>query len=193
MSQKYKDERFLLQEIKRGQTEAFEHLFKSYYPRLRGYASRFVSDDEVVRDLLQDCFLRFWEKRKFLESVSLSSLLFVMVRNACLNYLKHLSLVEEQSLDYLQELSGSEGLYLLDFDVNPEHQLLYDELQSQVRQVLASLPERTRQVFMMSRMKGLKNREIAERLNISTTAVEKHISKALKAFSVFKLLSFLFF
>ena len=193
MSQKYRDEHILLQEIKNGQTEAFEYLFRTYYPRLRGYASRFVNDDEVVRDLLQDCFLRFWEKREMLEPVSLLSLLFVMVRNACLNYLKRLQLVEQESLDYLREQSGCEGLYLLDFGVNPEHRMLYDELQSQVRQVLDSLPNRSREIFVMSRFDGLKNREIAEQLHISTTAVEKHISKALKAFSTFRLLSFLIF
>ena len=173
MSQRYRNEHLLLQDIKDGQTEAFEYLFKNYYPRLRGYASRFVDDEEVVRDLLQDCFLRFWEKRDLLESVSLTSLLFVMVRNACLNYLKHRQLVEQESLDYLQEQMGCEGLYLLDFGVNPEHRMLYDELQSQVRQVLDSLPNRSREIFVMSRFDGLKNREIAEQLHISTTAVEK--------------------
>ena len=191
MTQEYKDEHTLLQEIKRGNTEAFEYLFRSYYPRLRGYAARFINDEETVRDLLQDSFLRFWEKRKSLESVSLTALLFIMVRNACLNYLKHLQLTGQQSLDYLQELSGSEGLYILDFGANPEHELLYDELRSQIRQALNSLPARSQEIFLMSRHEGMKNREIAERLQISEKAVEKHISRALKALSAFRLLSFL--
>ena len=191
MTQEYKDEHTLLQEIKRGNTEAFEYLFRSYYPRLRGYAARFINDEETVRDLLQDSFLRFWEKRKSLESVSLTALLFIMVRNACLNYLKHLQLTGQQSLDYLQELSGSEGLYILDFGANPEHELLYDELRSQIRQALNSLPARSQEIFLMSRHEGMKNREIAERLQISEKAVEKHISRVLKALSAFRLLSFL--
>ena len=57
------------------------------------------------------------------------------------------------------------------------------ELQEQINLVIGQLPERSREIFLMSRFKGLKNREIADKLQISTTAVEKHIAKALKSFS----------
>ena len=59
----FTDEKTLLREIKNGNGEAFEFLFNSYYPRLRGYAARFVTDEEAVRDIIQESFLRFWEKR----------------------------------------------------------------------------------------------------------------------------------
>lgn len=179
----FADEKKLLQAIKDGDSEAFEFLFKSYYPRLRGYASRFLHDDEAVRDIIQESFLKFWEKRQLIEAISLSSLLFAMVRNACMNYLKHLQLMEQQSLDYLQEIPGREELYCWDFGLNPEYALLYKELQQEVDAVIKNLPERCREVFVMSRFKRMKNREIAEALQISTTAVEKHITKALKQFS----------
>lgn len=177
------DEKILLQEIKNGNHEAFEFLFKAYYPRLRGYASRFVHDQEVVRDIIQESFLKFWEKRELIEAVSLSSLLFAMTRNACLNYLKHLQLIEKQSLDYLETTEGQEELYYWDFNLSPENALLYKELQQQVLLVMEDLPARCREVFEMSRFKRMKNREIAEALDISTTAVEKHIAKALARFS----------
>ena len=61
--------------------------------------------------------------------------------------------------------------------------MLFEELQQQVNAVIETLPERCREVFLLSRFEGLKNREIAEKLNISTTAVEKHISKAIAFFS----------
>ena len=61
----FSDEKFLLDEIKKGNNQAFEYLFKTYYPRLRGYAIRFVEDEETARDIIQECFLRFWEKRAF--------------------------------------------------------------------------------------------------------------------------------
>ena len=56
----FTDEKILLKEIKDGNDQAFEFLFKSYYPRLRGYASRFVEDQEAVRDIIQESFLKFW-------------------------------------------------------------------------------------------------------------------------------------
>lgn len=57
----FTDEKTLLREIKNGNGEAFEFLFNSYYPRLRGYAARFVTDEEAVRDIIQESFLRFWK------------------------------------------------------------------------------------------------------------------------------------
>lgn len=180
----FTNEKVLLQEIKDGNDEAFEFLFNSYYPRLRGYAARFVKDDEMVRDIIQESFLKFWEKRDLIEAVSLSSLLFAMVRNACLNYLKHQQLVEQHSLEYLDATVGREELYYWDFNLNPEYSLLYKELQEQINLVMNDLPPRCREVFEMSRFKKMKNREIADALQISTTAVEKHIAKALARFSI---------
>lgn len=55
----FMDDKQLLGELKRGNNVAFEFLFKSYYPRLRGYAIRFIEDEETVRDIIQECFLRF--------------------------------------------------------------------------------------------------------------------------------------
>lgn len=66
----FSDDSYLLEEIKRGNEEAFVYLFKNYFPRLRGYAVRFIEDEEIVRDIIQECFLKFWEKRDLLSSVS---------------------------------------------------------------------------------------------------------------------------
>ena len=193
----YTDEKVLLSEIKQNNKEAFEFLFKRYYPRLQGYAIRFVEDEEVARDIIQECFLKFWEKRELLSAVSVTSLLFAMVRNSCLNYLKHLSVIEKHQIEYLANQEGEERLYYADFALDAEYGLLYDELQEQIKIVINGLPERCREVFVMSRFKNLKNREIADKLKfknlknreiadklkISTTAVEKQIAKALGSFS----------
>ena len=133
--------------------------------------------------MIQESFLEFWEKRDLIEAVSISSLLFAIVRNACLNHLKHLQLVEQHSLDQLTSAGGQEELYYADFNLNPEYSLLYKELQEQINIVINDLPVRCREVFLMSRFKKMKNREIADALHISTTAVEKHIAKALARFS----------
>lgn len=179
----FSDDKRLLKEIRAGNQQAFEYLFKSYYPRLYGYAIRFLNDDESVRDIIQECFLHFWEKREFLSTFSLSSLLFAMVRNGCLNYLKHQAVVEKYQLEYLAHLRGEERLYYADFFMDSEYKLLYDELQEQINRVIEELPSRSREVFLLSRYEGLKNREIAEKLHISVSAVEAHISKALQRFS----------
>ena len=73
----FSDEKFLLDEIRKGNNQAFEYLFKAYYPRLCGYAIRFVEDEETARDIIQECFLRFWEKRELLSAVSVLSLIHI--------------------------------------------------------------------------------------------------------------------
>lgn len=179
----YSDDTSLLSAIKGGDEKAFEHLFRAYFPRLKGYARRFVENDEAANDIVQECFLKFWEKRTLLTSVSLTSLLFAMVRNSCLNYLKHLCIVENFRLEYMAVQNGEEHLYQADFHCPADSLLLYEELEREIHAVIDSLPERCKEVFLMSRFENLKNREIADKLHISTTAVEKHISKALHAFS----------
>ncbi|MCP9612516.1 RNA polymerase sigma-70 factor [Coprobacter tertius] len=173
----------LLKEIRLGNEMAFSYLFRYYYPRLRGYASRFIDDEETVRDIIQECFLKLWEKREILSAISVTSLLFAMVRNGCINYLKHVSVVEKHRIEYLARIDGEERLYYADFVFDPDNNLLYNELQDQIKLVIGQLPGRCREVFLLSRFSGLKNKEIAEKLQISLTAVEKHITKALCIFS----------
>lgn len=178
----FQDSAKLLDEIKKGNPDAFEFLFKGYFPRLLGYALRFIPNEEEARDLVQDCFVTFWEKRENLTSVSLTSLLFTMVRNSCLNLLKHQQIVKKHQLTYLENIGGEEHLYHSDFLMHTESKILLDELQGQINNVIESLPDRCKEVFLLSRFQGLKNREIAEHLKISTTAVEKHISRAITTF-----------
>lgn len=178
----FSNESFLLEELKRGNEDALEFLFKAYYPRLHGYAFRFITDKELVKDIIQECFIKLWEKHNSIQILSVQSLLFAMVRNSCLNYLKHESIVNQYQIEYLANIQGQEKLYHADFLCDADSPLLYEELQKEINYVIDQLPERQKEVFLMSRFEGLKNREIAEKLQISTTAVEKHISKALQNF-----------
>lgn len=162
--------------------DRIDALFKQYYPRLCAYAARFVGTDSA-HDLVMDCFVKLWERRDKLENRAPASLLFVMVRNSCLNYLRQKKLITLDELDYLADIDGSEKLYQLDFGYTGEDKLLYGELQEQIDLVMGGLPPTCRKVFERSRYEGMKNREIAEEMHTSVTNIEKHISKALAAFA----------
>jgi RNA polymerase sigma factor (sigma-70 family) len=136
----FADEKYLLEEVKRGSHKAFEYLFRVYRPRLYNYAIRFVEDSDMAHDIVQECYIHLWEKRMLLEQVSLSSLLFTMVRNGCLNFLKHQSVVENYKIEYLAKIDGEEHLYQADFTMSSEYHLLYNELQEQIQHVIDNLP-----------------------------------------------------
>lgn len=157
-------------------------LFRQYYPRLCSYASRFVGKD-LAHDIVMESFIKVWEKRHSIKDQSPASLLFVIVRNSCLNHIRTKRLTIVETIDYLRDIEGSETLYNLDFGFCGENKILYDELEDQIQIVMSELPPVCRSVFQKSRFEGKKNREIAEELNTSIKNVEKHITKALSAFS----------
>lgn len=171
----------LFDDLKLGKAGAFEFVFKTYQPRLRAYASRFITSPDDLNDILQDCFVRLWENRERLTRISISSLLYTMVRNACLNFLRHQMVANQYSFDELPQQQGAEQLYSLIFNHNAEEELVYEELRRQINEVLDSLPEQSKTIFKMSREEDLLNREIAERLGISVKTVEYHITKVLCA------------
>ena len=161
--------------------QSFENLYLKYRPRLVNYAMHFVNNQDDAQDIVQDSFLALW-KYGYADNAESSRILFTIIRNKCLNYLKHAA-VKSNYRDLIQKtVKGNELLYNLDFSYDADAGLLYNELETYIQKVLASLSERCREVFISSRFLGMKNKEIAQKLNISVKAVEKHIGKALKAF-----------
>ena len=170
----------LFEGIRFGNEADFECFFRRYYPRLVNYAARFVAGHETARDLVQDSFARLWERRCELRELDLASLLFTMVRNACLNYLKHNGVVARHELEYTARMRGEERIYSYDFLSDAEQPCLYEELQREVQKAVDALPDRCREVFRKSREEGLSNAAIANQMRISVKTVEAQITKALR-------------
>ena len=134
------------------------------------------------------CRIVSWDDYAELEEDEAPMLLFTMMRHRCLNFLKHKRIVREYADRQISRIRpdrrGEERLYNLCFSYNEaEYPYLYQELEREIQRITDSLPQRCREVFILSRFQGMKNREIAERLHISLQAVEKHIQKALRIFS----------
>ena len=82
----------------------------------------------------------------------------------------------------IQISSKYEELYRIDFIGNEPYVLIEEELKNKIEKTIHSLPDRCREVFILSRVDGLKNREIAEKLKINIKNVERHLSRALQSF-----------
>ena len=164
-----------------GDEAALRNLYHLCAPRLQAFAARMLADEESARDVIQDTFVKVWEKRCEIHLQNIEGYLFRVVRNRCLTYLKQKQLVENRKLR-LGETRQMEELYRIDFLRDEPCALLEEELAQQIQAVYNELPERCREVFMLSRVEGLKNREIAEKLQINIKNVERHIARALQAF-----------
>ena len=164
--------------LKEGNPSAFEELFKQTFPRMLGYCKLFIHDQARANDLVQECFVKLWEKRNTIKTTqSIESLLFVMLRNKCLNYLR------DQKLHYLEKDIASikenelQHLYQLDF-TGREEKSVEERLIEAIRESVDNLPEKRKLVFIKAKIEGKKNKDVAEELGISLKAVEKHLHQA---------------
>jgi RNA polymerase sigma-70 factor (ECF subfamily) len=171
-------------------SEQFERLFFEYQPRLVRFAVKFV-DEDAAEDIVQNCFLRLWNRRENTLHTNVQGLLFTMVRNECLNELKHRVVASTDSLDVLMEERGSEQLYWQDFAPDAEAVLVGKELQQLVDEALMQASDKLREIFILSRKEELKPKEIAEQMGISRQAVEKHIHTALDILKKYLLKNFI--
>lgn len=170
-------EKELIDRIINGDPKAFERLFHLYYPGLVVYSAQFTADRAEAEEIVQDFFVRLWNNRsKILPTESLKNYLFTSIKNSCINFLKHKK-VEQKHIHKLLELS--------------EHHLAYDpdlylhsELQERIMNTFELLPGRCREIFIRSRLQGMKNEEIASELHLSKRTVETQISNALKIFRI---------
>lgn len=156
--------------------ESVELLFRQYYKILRAYAFRFVNDREAAEDIVQDTFVALWNKREEVEfEGAVKAYLFKTAYNKSLNYLTSKKYTEEESVEQF-----SNQLDTLHFqESNQENTLFMKELQSEIEAFIETLPAQVKKVFVLSRNYGLKNREIADQLDLSLKTVEKHISRSL--------------
>lgn len=153
--------------------EAFEEMFKKYYSSLCGYVNSILRDADQSEEIVQDFFYNYWKNRKQIGiKISLKSYLYQSVRNSALQYLRHKK-IEYKHADYV----------LKSTDVGFDADLIENqELEQVVSEVFADLPERSKQIFCLSRYEGLKYKDIATSLSISVKTVEAEMSKTLAVF-----------
>jgi RNA polymerase sigma-70 factor, ECF subfamily len=156
-----------------GDITAFEMIFRTYYQPLCNYAYTFLQDKENAEEIVQSTFLSVWEKKETLSiRTAVKPYLYAMVRNACLNAIKHEKIKQKHATEELAIGVSSHD--------SVSHTIAGSELELKIAQAMAKLPEQCRLVFKLSRFEELKYSEIAEQLNISIKTVENHMGKALK-------------
>lgn len=176
MDKAYQDAAQLIAALARGEEAAFAHVFREYYAALLNYASRLLRDAEEANDMVQDTFCRLYERRASLHAgIDLKPYLYKSVYNGCMNAIKHRRVAQEYVNKELEEFYFSRVVE------TPEAELALrdEELRRAVDHAVQTLPERCREVFVLSKVDGLSNKEIADKLQISVKTVENQMTTAL--------------
>jgi RNA polymerase sigma-70 factor, ECF subfamily len=155
----------------------FEKFFKSKYRSMCYLANKYVKNIAIAEEIAQDVFVKIWEKRDhIIIKGSISAYLATSVKNNCLNYLKHDSIVKIYERTELTRISAD--------PTDTEEEMKDMELESAIINAIAELPPQRKKVFMLSRVDGLKYHEIAEKLGLSVKTIEAQMGKALKQLRV---------
>jgi RNA polymerase sigma-70 factor (ECF subfamily) len=152
----------------------FDAVYVTYYPRMIRFAKEYVLMEEDAENIVQDIFVLLWEKRDVLNiNVSLLPYLFTLVKNKCLDFLRHKMVGEE----FAKEEYDARRMALEQFNYVFSSD---EDMEEILAAAIRSLPERCREIFIKSRMEGKKYREIANELDISLNTVETQMSVALR-------------
>ena len=171
------NEELLLHYLAQKDNRAFRHLYGVYFVALKSIAIRYVKDDQIACDLVQDVFLKVWQKRTFLFlKEGIKTYLYRSVQHACLDYLKH----QEVKGDYINAVTTKLKIEEIYYNDDPQSLFAEDERLELIYKEIDKLPDKCREIFTMSYLEERKTSEIAVLLNISTRTVEVQLYKALK-------------
>lgn len=162
-----------------GDVLAFEVLFKLYRSKLLYIASQYVTNKQDAEEIIQNIFIKVWSKKNIQSNIN--GYLYSMTKNACLDFLR--SKKQQLHLDNnLSQLEASINYEALSDD--SASLIIEKELNEAILNSIEFLPQKCKDVFVKSRIEGLKHKEISAEMNISTKTVENHITKALKYLKV---------
>lgn len=166
------DDDLLLSQLKKGDKEAFDKLFYRYAGKIFNFAKSFCNDDADAEEVVQETFLRIWLKRDTITNFkSFDAYIFTISKNFVFNNLRK----SFHRKKYQQHL-GKSSLPGENTTLNDFH---FEETNLAITAIIDQFPPKRREVFLLSRKQGLTNKEIAEKPEISTKAVEYHISHSL--------------
>ena len=164
----------LADRLKASDQEAYATIFRCMQEPLLRYLFRITRDEALALDVLQDVFLKLWEKRASLEvKVSLKALLYTMARNRALNVNR-----SQARMRYDSDLVGENTTEVADSMIEQEIQA--SQLDAFFKTWIKELPPRRAEAFVLSRFHAMSNKEIGEVMGLSKRTVDTHIVHALR-------------
>lgn len=162
-----------MHKFKNGDETTLKDVFELYGGSLFFYAKNIVDDREEAEDIVAESFIKLWRQRAtFVEQRNIKAYLYVITKNACLNFLKHKK----------RKASSHKELLYLETEGHDEvmNRILQGELIKIIADEIEKLPDLARKVFKLTFVEGLKPDEIALQLSMPTQNVRNNKSRALE-------------
>lgn len=157
----------------------FEEVYISYFARMKRFAQSYVLREEDAENIVQDIFIDLWDKKlDFANITNISGFLFLSLKNKCIDHIRKKTtekkVADEIQNDFLISLKLKfDSLELLD-----DKFLASSDIDAVIHEAINNLPEKCRQIFVMNKFEGIKQKVIADELNISIHTVESQMSIA---------------
>ncbi|RAV30459.1 RNA polymerase sigma factor [Sinomicrobium soli] len=161
--------RIQVEQIKSSDRRAFQRLFEQLWPPMYTYAFSLLEDEALAKDMVQEVWIDFWERRQNIENTNIKAYLYKAVRFRTLRELRD-SKIKASLLEAVETINAG--------DAPEEETPTPEEISILLENELSVLPKKCREVFKLSKLRGLKNKEIAKELGISENTVENHMTKA---------------
>jgi len=159
---------------------SFNEIYTAYYRKSFVYVKSYIHDDMAAEDIVSESLIKLWEQMKKDEVDPVHPYLFTILKNKSLDYLKHQTIMrtvhDAVDLAIKRELEiRSETL-----EADDPNDIFSEEVQKIFETTLQELPEKTREIFIMSRFGNKPHKEIAAMYQISVKGVDYHISQSVK-------------
>ena len=159
----------------------FWRKYVSWFSRMKYFALEYVVSEEDAENIVQDVFTELWERKEILAyDVNLVALLFTSIKNRCIDLLRHRIVVKEAVNLIQEEYQATLRMKLASLELFDQSLLSEQDIERIITEVVDSLPEKCREIFIKSKIEGKKQKDIAAELNISLKTVENQMDIAYK-------------
>lgn len=159
----------------------FEKMYAAHYSKLKRFAREYVIREADAENIVHDVFLELWEQKSSLEShTNLSAFLFRSTKNRCIDFLRH-KIIATKTVDKIQkEYRHTLQLKFQSLEAFDDKLFSENDVEKMIRDAIESLPKKCRQIFVLNKIEGKKQKEIAAELHISINTVESQMAIAYK-------------
>lgn len=161
-------------------TSNFNEIYNAFQKRSYLYVKSYVHDEMVAEDIVSDSLIRLWERLKKETIYPVEPYLFSILKNSALDHLKHQVIQRDVHGAIAGALERELEIRVASLESSDPKEVFSNEVQNIIDETLQSLPQKTREIFILSRFGNTPHKEIAEKYDITVKGVDYHILQAVK-------------